>query len=103
MAREQPLTHYARNIVFDCTANLRFWPIAAIGNAEIHAYLIAALGWIAELHLLQLQIAASDPKSLLENWVDNVLIGPSAPKVVGYKSHLNENRFDVFYRRTQTS
>ena len=62
MAREQPLTHYARNIVFDCTANLRFWPIAAIGNAEIHAYLIAAFGWIAELHLLQLPIAANDPE-----------------------------------------
>ena len=61
----------------------------------------AALGGKAELRLLQLSIAAVDPKPLLENWDDNVLIGPSVPKVVGYKSHLNENRFDVFYRRTQ--
>ncbi len=43
----------------------RFWPETAIGFAENHANRIAALRAEAELHFLQLPIAASDPKRSL--------------------------------------
>ena len=49
---------------------------------------IAALSVGAARHLKQLCIAGVDPELLLEDWVDNVLIGPSAPKVVGFGKNL---------------
>jgi hypothetical protein len=45
--------------------NDRSWPLAAISNAEIRGNRIAAFGWIAELRLKQLPIAASDPEQPL--------------------------------------
>jgi len=42
----------------------RSWPEAAICNTEIYAWRMAALGAEAELRLLQVPIAASDPNRL---------------------------------------
>ena len=52
-------------VITDCED--RFWPFAAISVGENYTYLIAAFRLEAELGLVQLLIAANDPKPIIQS------------------------------------
>jgi hypothetical protein len=81
-------THVVLEPLQECRLRqFRSWPLAAISNAEIRGNRIAAFGWIAELRLKQLPIAASDPKQPLmltqSEWLQSAKTGYSLPSTRG--------------------